>query len=588
MFYVSYSGHLPLTQLMKVERTHTGLSANAWNNLKTDVIQKTKTIRSRFTTTRKLTWVLKDSAKFNVLIETLKKHNDSLHLLCPEFAFELLLINLALEYLPRHEGSDLKQLQQLSFSSHVKPPDPASESVQVGGEANAEAVMEAGEEMREMLPLISPSQEGLQVVADLANIKIEADNSSKEEELSLQKEKELLSFKKYDLDTGQFSMAVWVSGRETVYIERHSYHANDIALSQQIRTNILKLGRLLKLPVCAKRLHTLELLGLVEFPEFSEVGFVYRLPFSLGQHKKGFPIEDMNIRKPRATLFKLRDDPVPALGLRFDLARKLVQSVSFLHASGWLHKNIRTDELYIFPKSGLELSREWKSMDFKNPFLLGYRYSRPDVVRDRQQHQPNEPKVQGDAQSPVPSGAPPPEVPMSIQFQEGKASLEQASQDRATPSTSKAHVRFDLEDNVDANPGLAPSGSVPRNRDDVSQMPHRVNLDMKHHPFKRAYPNRRYCHAFDVYSLGVALLEIGMWMAVDELYSEGDDRVDPFHTRRELIDIAQNPLLARCGELYTKVTISCLSVDPEDSEESLAEQRELCARTAADLAQCQV
>ncbi|ELR08456.1 hypothetical protein GMDG_00520 [Pseudogymnoascus destructans 20631-21] len=107
-----------------------------------------------------------------------------------------------------------------------------------------------------------------------------------------------------------------------------------------------------KLPVCAKRLHTLELLGLVKFPKQKEVGFVYRLPDSIGQDKKGFPIEDMIIRKPRATIFQWEHDPVPALGLRFNLARKLVQSVSFLHASGWLHRNIRTDELYIFPKSG--------------------------------------------------------------------------------------------------------------------------------------------------------------------------------------------------------------------------------------------
>lgn len=483
----------------------------------------------------------------------------------------------------------------------MKPLGAAGGSARDGGEANTEASMEAGavaagEETEEILPLVSPSQQGLQVVADLANIKIEAASSSKEEELSLEKEKELLSFKEDDLDIKRFCMAVWLSGRETVYVERHSYEANGDALSQQIRTNILKLGRLLKLPVCAKRLHTLELLGLVEFPELEEVGFVYRLPFSLGQHKKGFPIEDMNIRKPRATLFQWEDDPVPALGLRFDLARKLVQSVSFLHASGWLHKNIRTDELYIFPKSGPELSRDWKSMDFKNPFLLGYRYSRPDVVRDRQQRQPNKPKVQDDAQSPLPSGAPPlaaSEVLMSIQ--EGQASLEQTSQDRATPSTSKTqeqkieerHVRFVREGSVDSDSGSDLNAAVPQKRK-LSQQAHRVNLDMKHHPFKRAYPDRRYCHAFDVYSLGVALLEIGMWTSVEELFSENDDdTVDPFDTRRELIDIAQR-LLDRCGERYTKVTISCLSVDPEDSEESLMEQRELCARTAADLAQCQV
>ncbi|OBT88268.1 hypothetical protein VE02_02786 [Pseudogymnoascus sp. 03VT05] len=160
-----------------VEKEHTALSPSAWNNLKTNVIQKTKTISSRFTPTRKLTWVLKDSGKSNVLIENLKKHNDSLHPLCPEFAFELLLINVALDYLPRHEGLELKQLQQLCSSSEVKLPDAASGSVRGGGETNADAVIEAGaiatgDEIGEILPLVSPSQHGLQVVIDLANIKI--------------------------------------------------------------------------------------------------------------------------------------------------------------------------------------------------------------------------------------------------------------------------------------------------------------------------------------------------------------------------------------------------------------------------------
>ncbi|OBT88267.1 hypothetical protein VE02_02787 [Pseudogymnoascus sp. 03VT05] len=429
-------------------------------------------------------------------------------------------------------------------------------------------------------------------------------------------------------------MAVWLSGRETVYLERHSYKPDGNALSgQQIRTNILKLGRVLKLPVFAKRLHSHELLGLIEFPTFMEVGFVYRLPYSLGQRKRGFPIQDMNIRKPRDLLSRWKGDPIPALGLRFDLVRKLVQSVSFLHASGWLHKNIRTDELYIFPKSGLELSREWEGMDFENLFLLGYRYSRPDVVLDKQQHQPNQQKVQDDAQSLLPSGALPPgvsEVPMSIQSQEGQASLEQSSEesqasfeppsrDRANLSTSKARelkikkrrARFAREDIVDSDSDLSTSvldrqyedgWNEHRLREDTrkgdtlkrgkkwdkSPLQYRVNLDIKHRPYKRAYQDRRYCHAFDVYSLGVALFEIGMWRTVEELYSEYDiNDDDPFEARRKLIRAAQR-MLPVCGERYTKVIVACLNVDPEDSEESLAEQRELCARTAADLAQCQV
>lgn len=83
------------------------------------------------------------------------------------------------------------------------------------------------------------------------------------------------------------------------------------------------------------------------------------------------------------------------------------------------------------------------------------------------------------------------------------------------------------------------------------------------------------------------MLEIGLWRPIEDLYEENGEVKDPFKTRRGLISIAQN-LKNSCGEIHTKVTVSNLRVDPEDSEKSLIEQRELCARIAADLAQCHV
>ena len=36
--------------------------------------------------------------------------------------------------------------------------------------------------------------------------------------------------------------------------------------------------------------------------------------------------------------------------MRFELARKLVRAVTFLYASGWLHKNIRLESIVFFRK----------------------------------------------------------------------------------------------------------------------------------------------------------------------------------------------------------------------------------------------
>lgn len=558
----------------------------SFKDLGDDLKRKTSAITSRITFTRRFAWALKDGAKFETLIDELKDYNDSLHLLSPEWAFELLQLSLVLEYLPRLEASDLSQMRQEPSSTTVNPPGAVSKTAATGVGATGDAQLGADVEGPDGLHSDSPSQRGLRVLADLADFKIQAATSGRDRSLSPEEETELLSIDKNDLDLGQSGMAVCLSKRETVYIERHSFESSDEALSQRIRTNILRLGRLLQVPACSKHLHMLELLGLVDFPDEEEIGFVFRLPSGLGQHRRGFPVEDMNIRKPRATLFSRDGDPSPTLGWRFELARKLVQSVAYLHASGWLHKNIRTSELFFFPKSGPKLSRDYESMDFGSPFLLGYRYSRPDDVRDQQPPQTG-------ARSPLSFDELP--QPVTVQSQEPQLSpipRQEPPQLRVeeltlgeNPLRRRPHVRF-AKGFTDSESG-SEDDRVPA----ISTETHRISLDLTHHPSKLAKPDRRYCHAFDVYSLGIALLEIGAWKPIETILGREVEDIepdeDPFRTRWQLIRVTERVLPHICGEIYSKVVTACLNIDPEESEIGLAEQRELCMRIATDLAQCQ-
>lgn len=83
----------------------------------------------------------------------------------------------------------------------------------------------------------------------------------------------------------------------------------------------------------------------------------------------------------------------------------------------------------------------------------------------------------------------------------------------------------------------------------------------------------------------MALIEIGLWRKFED-FSHSTDDEDPFLTRRQLVEWARGRLLHACGKIYTEATVACLTIDPEDSEVTLAKQRELCARIAAELAQC--
>jgi hypothetical protein len=55
-----------------------------------------------------------------------------------------------------------------------------------------------------------------------------------------------------------------------------------------------------------------------------------------------------------------------------------------------------------------------------------------------------------------------------------------------------------------------------------------IMLDLYHRPDKRANPRRQYRHAYDIYSLGLVLLEIGNWKPLSTLLAEDHyDDYDP-------------------------------------------------------------
>ena len=103
---------------------------------------------------------------------------------------------------------------------------------------------------------------------------------------------------------------------------------------------------------------------------------------------------------------------------------------------------------------------------------------------------------------------------------------------------------------------------------------------------KRHVPKLRYCAAFDVYSLGLVLLAIGLWSDLQDEFNDAADEAseeDWFTFRGRLIRGVRTTLMASCGEVYGALVIECLSIDAFASDESL---REMYAKLSARLAQC--
>jgi len=206
------------------------------------------------------------------------------------------------------------------------------------------------------------------------------------------------------------------------------------------------------------------------------------------------------------------------LGIRFRLAKRLVDAVHMMHCVGWVHKNIRSNSILFFPA----------------------RYTPPRGLP-----------------------GPHPDFPQELGYS-----------DPIFVGLGNARV-----DDVVNDPG--PVYDVFRNP--MTKRPADINLDYYQHPDKRRNPTLRYSRAFDIYSLGCLLLEIGCWKPLHHLV---DIDMDPETVQRQLQTVAVK-LDGMMGSIYGSVVRKCLGiVARERTEAELWELSKFCSDIAASLDKC--
>ncbi|EOD46477.1 putative het-s domain protein [Neofusicoccum parvum UCRNP2] len=112
----------------------------------------------------------------------------------------------------------------------------------------------------------------------------------------------------------------------------------------------------------------------------------------------------------------------------------------------------------------------------------------------------------------------------------------------------------------------------------------RRERNLYRHPQRQGLAlQRRYTVRHDVYSLGVCLLEIGLWRSLvacdDDAAAAGGAGagptpvvrpewagVRPFELKRRLVEVAGAELPGRVGEVYADVVVACLTCLDADSE----------------------
>jgi len=294
-------------------------------------------------------------------------------------------------------------------------------------------------------------------------------------------------------------------GRRRVMIEWRAFENNvgeDFA--HVLYSRVENLARLLH-PATRKpsSYGALDCLGF--YPDYvhSRYGFVYSLP-----RAETAPVTlQQLLAKSCSNPYAAR----PHLGARFALARRIARSLLQLHASGWLHKGLCSQNILFFqPATAGSSSGGVKSPDEEalQAWITGFDYARPDDLRE-------------------PTDKPAPD-----------------------PETDIYRHRLVLEGTV------------------------------------------RYRRAFDIYSLGLVLLEIGLWTPLKDIYKVKYTyetfklRLEQFHypSLAFAAGTTYESVIRRCLDDGLNHKVGGLSFDASE----ISTQDDFCWDLVNDLEKCSV
>jgi hypothetical protein len=140
----------------------------------------------------------------------------------------------------------------------------------------------------------------------------------------------------------------------------------------EVEQRIRNLSQLFR-TVSLSHFRVLPCLGLVEDPEYADLnpghkklGFVFTSPYEGGA------------AQPKTLLECFADSTtIVGVGTRFRLAQSLAGAMLLLHSSRWLHKNLRSENVVVFPRKSADSGAD-DVQYLLSPYFMGFGYSRPD------------------------------------------------------------------------------------------------------------------------------------------------------------------------------------------------------------------
>ncbi|KAK4656508.1 hypothetical protein QC762_204880 [Podospora pseudocomata] len=505
--------------------------------------------KQRLSKLNKFKWALRDKNDFRKLISDLKSHSESLYCLCPENAFESMNVYFY------HGLFGCPGVTEIDKGSSVRP--------------------------------------DYELLASAATLKASVNENRDKVRTD---DGKLTTIGEEEPEMKFLGKGLALFEGEVVYVEMRDYRGPPLDLTPEQKRKT-KRRRILIRNFCntfwgnntMKSVYGLNVAGMIDHTEGDHEGhcsILYRLPSMIGIHNRQRPAENLKLRAPvrlKSLLGTRKMDGIRSiLGSCFELARSLVRAVCMLHSSGWLHKNIRAESVMFFPKhvSTLQEDRyEIKTeINVSKPILMGYIFSRPDDIK----HETRKPSSQKDGLRKAP-------VDSRNILKHHTTYTWRDTDDSSSKDSEEKHGRVFPRPASIYGRDILNKTKEPEQTKDLNIAG--FTLDYYQHPAKHADPQRRYRHAYDVYSLGILLLKVGFW---EELKNYEDfrsgynkiadyDKEDHYERRRWICREYLNRLRWACGDFYADVVLSCLMVDSSDDEVAKESKRKLCARLVTDL-----
>jgi hypothetical protein len=300
---------------------------------------------------KRLRWTVVDKAAFSQLVKDLTSFNDDLE-----------------KFIPSKQRADLGLGLQIQFA-HVDSLDELDQ-----------------------LRAASEKYQDLQQILDLRTFRIKLEDRKVSPANALQKDMSQVTLPDLDSPTENQQRCLAMFRKEVVFgfqnvevvIEWKAYDdLQDPKRKEAIIERVSALASLLNRVGNTKNLNTLKCLGYFTNEKFSRFGYILALPDETKSSIANSSTTAGTCGPPKSpsTLYSFigQDRPsssVPDLGSRMALALNLARTLLQLHAAGWLHKGLRSDNILFFDSAPKNSS---DAPDISNPYLTGFEYSRPDT-----------------------------------------------------------------------------------------------------------------------------------------------------------------------------------------------------------------